>query len=77
MQQIIHTINTLSDWRRFLRTFAGSIYVSLNDQQFQIRRQHAMAAFVFEAARCRAPRVDVGADRVVIHITQRTNLVPA
>ena len=42
----------------------------------KVSRLHAMAAFVLEAAGGQAPHVDVESDRVVIHITQRTNFVP-
>ena len=46
MQQIRQTVNSVSEWRSFLRTFAGPMFVSElgTDETIQIRRQHAMAA---------------------------------
>ena len=80
MQQIRKTVRSVSEWRSFLRTFAGPTFVSKlgTDETIRIRRQHAMAAVVLEFAISKQmPSIDVSDDRVVIQVAQPANFTPA
>ena len=80
MQQIRKTVRSVSEWRNFLRTFAGPIFVPKlgTGETTRIRRQHAMAAvvldFVFTG---QMPEVDGTEDRVVITVAQMSDFAPA
>ena len=77
MQQVYRTIRTANDWRRFLRTFAGRVNVTFHGHVTQIRHQHAIAAFVLEAAQTGGiPHVEIVGDQATIHVTHRARYVP-